>query len=56
VLAQDGTCPPTHPVKAKLISQLFHLPGMFAYNRTRADRCYVDADAALADGLQPAKR
>jgi hypothetical protein len=43
-------------VKAKLISQLFHLPGMLAYTRTRPDRCYIDADAAVADGLSPAKR
>src|SRR5258708_5553932 len=32
-------CPPSHPVKAKLSSKLFHLPGMFAYTRTRPDRC-----------------
>ena len=56
VEAQDGTCPPTHPVKAKLASRLFHLPGMFAYARTRPDRCYLDADAAVADGFTAAKR
>ena len=51
-----GVCPPTHPVKGKLASRLFHLPGMFAYDRTKADRCYLDAAAAEADGLTRAKR
>jgi len=51
-----NTCPPSHPVKAKLASRLFHLPGMFAYERTRPDRCYRDEEAALADGLRKAKR
>jgi hypothetical protein len=51
-----GTCPPSHPVKAKLSSRIFHLPGMFAYERTRADRCYVDAEAAEGDGFTRAKR
>jgi hypothetical protein len=51
-----GVCPPTHPVKAKLASRLFHLPGMFAYDRTRPDRCYLDADTAVADGFTSAKR
>lgn len=53
---EGGVCPTTHPVKAKLASRLFHLPGMFAYDRTRADRCYVDADAAVNDGFTQAKR
>jgi hypothetical protein len=52
----DGTCPPTHPVKGKLSSMLFHLPGMFAYDRTNPDRCYRDGVAAEADGLRSAKR
>jgi len=51
-----GTCPPTHPVKAKLSSGIYHLPGMAAYDRTHPDRCYLDAAAAEADGLRPAKR
>ena len=40
----DGACPATHPVKAKLTSKIFHLPGMASYERTNADRCYIDAD------------
>lgn len=53
---EGGVCPTSHPVKAKLASRLFHLPGMFAYDRTRADRCYRDAEAAVADGFVQAKR
>jgi hypothetical protein len=52
----DGSCPATHPVKAKLASGIFHVPGGGNYERTKPDRCYVDADAALADGLRAAKR
>ena len=54
--ATEGACPTSHPVKAKLASKIFHLPGMANYERTNADRCYVDATAAEADGLRPAKR
>lgn len=48
--------PASHPVKAKLSSLLYHLPGMAFYDRTRPDRCYVDAEAAEADGFIRAKR
>ena len=49
-------CPTSHPVKGKLASKIFHLPGMLNYDRTKPDRCYRDAGAAEADGLRPAKR
>jgi hypothetical protein len=53
----DGdVCPLSHPIKAKLRSGLFHLPGMLAYDRTRPDRCYANEEAATADGLTRAKR
>lgn len=52
----DTTCPASHPVKAKLSSKVFHLPGMAHYDRTRPDRCYPDATTAEADGLRQAKR
>jgi len=52
----EGVCPNTHPIKAKLTSGIFHLPGMFAYDRTKPDRCYAGADDAEADGLHRAKR
>lgn len=52
----DGTCPTSHPVKAKLSSGIFHVPGGQNYDRTKADRCYTDAAAAETDGLRQAKR
>ena len=52
----EGACPQSHPVKAKLSSKIFHLPGMLVYERTNADRCYTDADAATGDGFRAAKR
>ena len=54
--ARDGTCPASHPVKGKLSSGIYHLPGGASYDRTTPDRCYVDERAAQADGLRPAKR
>lgn len=53
----DGeVCPTSHPVKAKLASKIFHVPGGLSYGRTRPDRCYKDEATAEADGLRPAKR
>ena len=53
---EAGACPASHPVKAKLSSKIFHLPGMANYERTNPDRCYLGAAEAEADGLRPAKR
>jgi hypothetical protein len=56
-LDPDGrACPATHPVKAKLASGIFHVPGGASYERTAPDRCYVDPAAATADGLRRARR
>ena len=52
----DGSCPASHPVKAKLASGIYHRPGGQSYDRTRPDRCYRDPAAAEADGLRAAKR
>ena len=52
----DGACPVSHPVKGKVTSGIFHVPGGQNYERTRADRCYPDTAAAEADGLRQAKR
>jgi len=52
----SGACPDTHPVKVKLSSHLYHLPGMAAYDRTTPDRCYLSAEAAEAEGFARAKR
>ena len=56
-LAPDdgGGCPLSHPVKANGSSGIFHVPGGQFYDRTRAERCYVDAAAAEADGYRAAK-
>ncbi|MCU1428272.1 MAG: hypothetical protein JWL83_2272 [Actinomycetia bacterium] len=51
----DGMCPVSHPIKAKLTSGIYHMPGGMNYDRTRPDRCYVDAEAADRDGLRAAK-
>ena len=53
---KGSICPASHPVKAKLASKIFHLPGMTAYERTTPDRCYKDEPSAEADGLRKAKR
>jgi hypothetical protein len=52
----ERACPPGFEVKVKLASGIYHLPGMFAYQRTMPDRCYASAEAAEADGFRPAKR
>lgn len=51
----DGACPISHPIKANDNSGIFHVPGGRFYDRTKAERCYVDADAAAADGYRQAK-
>lgn len=52
----DGACPLSHPIKAKASSGIYHQPEGFAYERTRADRCYPTPAAAEADGFRAAKR
>jgi hypothetical protein len=54
--ASPAECPETHPVKVKMSSRLFHLPGMLAYTRTHPDRCYDCEESAVADGFTRAKR
>ena len=53
----DGsTCPPGYPVKAKIGSKVYRLPGMFSYEESKPERCYRDEAAAIADGFTRAKR
>ena len=52
----DQPGPASHPVKAKLKSGIYHLPGMLNYDRTVPDRWYTTAEAAEADQLRRAKR
>jgi hypothetical protein len=56
VAPTEGAVPETHPVKVKVSSGIYHLPGMINYDRTTPDRCYRDAAAAEADGFRPARR
>jgi type II secretory pathway pseudopilin PulG len=51
----DGDCPTSHPIKTKTTSGIYHQPGGRSYDRTRADRCYCDTDAAETDGFRPAR-
>jgi len=51
----DGTCPASHPIKAKLSSGIYHVPGGANYERTKPDRCYADEPAAITDGLRRSK-
>ena len=52
----SGEAPATHPVKAKVASRVYRVPGMPMYERTAPDRCYVSAEAAEADGFTRAAR
>jgi hypothetical protein len=51
----DGSAPESHPVKVKVSSGIFHVPGGRFYERTRPDRCYPTAAAAEADGYRRSK-
>lgn len=52
----SGNCPDGYPVKLKLTSGIFHVPGGLSYDRTNADRCYVDTASAEADGFRQSRR
>ena len=51
----DGGCPAGYPVKANDNSRIFHVPGGRSYDRTVAERCYANAEDAIADGYRQAK-
>jgi hypothetical protein len=51
----SGTVPDEYPIKAKDSSKIFHVPGGTFYERTKADRLYASADAAIDDGYRPSK-
>jgi micrococcal nuclease len=53
---KGNICPKSHPVKAKLASKIFQVPGHFAYDRTNPDRCYKNPKLAEGDGFRSAKR
>ena len=49
-----GACPDGYPVKVAK-SGIYHVPGGRSYERTAAERCYMSADDAEADGYRRAK-
>lgn len=51
-----GECPDSHPVKGSRSSRIYHVPGGHFYARTKAERCFCDAEAAEANGYRAAKR
>ena len=51
----DGGCPPGYPLKVNESSGIFHVPGGRFYDRTVAERCYANAEDAIADGYRQAK-
>jgi hypothetical protein len=51
----DGAAPAGYPVKLKLSSGIFHVPGGRFYERTNPDRWYATAEAAIADGYRQSK-
>ncbi len=51
----EGDCPLSHPVKAKLRSGIYHVPGGASYERTNADRCYPTPESAETDGYRASK-
>ena len=52
----DGGCPDGYPVKAKVSSKIFHVPGGVLYDKAVPDRCYATPEAAVADGFRQSLR
>ncbi len=51
----DAAAPDGFPIKVKVSSGIFHLPGGRFYDRTNPDRWYATAEAAIADGYRQSK-
>ena len=51
----DGAAPEGFPVKVKVSSGIFHVPGGRFYDRTNPDRWYATTGAAEADGYRRSK-
>ncbi len=51
----DTTAPDGYPIKVKVSSGIFHLPGGRFYDRTNPDRWYATTEAAIADGYRQSK-
>ena len=50
-----GVAPAGFPIKLKMSSGIFHVPGGRFYERTNADRWYATTEAAEADGYRQSK-
>ncbi len=55
IATSDGAAPEGFPVKVKVSSGIFHVPGGRFYDRTNPDRWYATTGAALADGYRQSK-
>ena len=55
VEGSDGEAPAGYPIKLKVSSGIFHVPGGRFYERTNPDRWYATAEAAIADGYRQSK-
>lgn len=51
----DGSCPDGYPIRANEKSGIFHVPEGRFYTITKSERCYPNAQAALADGYRQSK-
>ena len=51
----DGSAPASHPIKVKVSSGIFHVPGGRFYDRAKPERCYSTVAAAEADGYRRSK-
>jgi hypothetical protein len=56
VAPEDGVCPGDYPVKAKLGSRVYRVPGAKGYEDSKPERCYSSVEAVEADGFNEAKR
>ena len=53
--ADAETAPDGFPIKVKVSSGIFHVPGGRFYDRTKPDRWYATEEAAIADGYRRSK-
>lgn len=51
----DGAVPEGFPIKVNTKSGVFHVPNGRFYDRTKAQRFYAAAEAAVADGYRQSK-
>ena len=52
----DGVCPASHPVKVTSSKATFYAPDEPTYEDAIPDRCYLNTNAAQADGYLPGEQ